>query len=301
MTIQQLIYFREIALTKNYTQAAANLYVAQPSISHAIQKLEEELNVPLFLRQPNKSIELTMYGKALLPVAEKILTTMNEGTAEIARLRNPYSGIVRIGCAFGSSYEIFMQILHNFHKAEHSNDIILRPVIIHDAMNFLSMLSSGDIDLLLAVNISDTHIQSTPLCYEELIVYIPNSNPLSKKSFVTLNDLKQETLLIPSATYSLQKYILQMYKMEGFTPQFSMLDGEFDNWAVVLSALVYEREKICIFPKLPLKFNNITPVPLVHRMNRRPINIAWATNRELSTATRYVKDWCLDFCREYYS
>lgn len=300
MTIQQLTYFKEIAITKNYTQAAANLYIAQPSISHSIQKLEDELNVPLFIRNPNKTIELTSYGKAFLPVAEKVLGTLREGTAEIAQLRNPYSGIVKIACAFGSSYEIFLQLLQNFKHAEHSKDIVLRPTIIHEAENFSSMLPSGDIDILLAVNVFGPQIQSAPLAKEELMVYIPNSNPLSKQPSVKLSDLKQEVLLAPSASSTLYKWIMKMYKDEGITPQLSMLEADSSNWDALLSTIIYEQEKICIFPHVPVHFNYITPVRLDHPMNTRPISIAWATNRSLSPVIRYVRDWCIDTCKEYY-
>ncbi len=301
MTIQQLTYFREIAVTRNYTQAAANLFVAQPSISHSIQKLEDELNVPLFIRQANKSIDLTVYGKALLPIAEKILNAHDEGIAEITRLRNPNSGIVKIACAYSSSYHVLLHLLHSFKSAERSNDIVLRPLIIHDlekSGNFSSMLSSGDIDLMLAVNITGPNIQSVPLAYEELVVFIPNTNPLSKRSFVTLNDLRNETLVMSSETVSLNKWTMKMYQHDGIEPQIHMLDDHYDNFASLLASLVYEQEKIHIAPKSTTQYETLTSVPLVHHMNKRAINLAWANNRELSSAVNYVKDWCIDFLRD---
>ena len=50
MTLQQLIYFNAIARLKSYTQAANELFVSQPNLSHAISKLEEELGKPLLIR-----------------------------------------------------------------------------------------------------------------------------------------------------------------------------------------------------------------------------------------------------------
>lgn len=300
MTIQQLTYFKEIATTKNFTQAATNLYIAQPTISHSIQKLEEELNVPLFIRNPNKTIELTSFGKTFLPYTERVLDTLQEGTAEIERLRDPYSGIVKIAGAFGSSMGVFQCLLENFRTAEHSDGISLRPIVIHEPENFASSLPSGDIDILLAVNVFGPEIQSQPLAYEELLVYMPTINPLSKKASVKLSDLQGETLLSPNASSTLYKWIMEMYREDELIPQVSTMDTENSNWASILTTIVCEQQKVCIFPRLPVTFNNISTVPLEHSMNKRLISIAWATNRALSPAVRYVRDWCIAFCKEYY-
>ena len=48
MTIQQLIYFREVANTLHFTKAAQRLYVTTSALSYAISSLERELGVPLF-------------------------------------------------------------------------------------------------------------------------------------------------------------------------------------------------------------------------------------------------------------
>ena len=299
MTIQQLTYFKEIAATRNYTQAAANLYIAQPTISHSIQKLEDELNVPLFIRNPNKTIELTSFGKAFLPYAEKVLNTLQQGTEEIEQLRNPYSGIVKIAGAFGSSMSVFQHLLENFRESEHSDGISLRPVVIHEPENFSSCLPSGEVDLLVAVNVSGPEIQSQPLAYERLMVYLPNSNPLSRKESLKLADLREEIFLTPGVNSTLYKWIMDMFQSDGLTPQLSTMDAENRNWASLLTTIACE-QKVCIFPSLPVSFNNITAVPLDHPMNKRLISIAWATNRALSPAVRYVRQWCIDFCKEHY-
>ena len=75
MTLAQLTYFIEIAKTKNFTEAASNLYISQSNISYAIHALEDELDALLFVRRPNKRIELTMYGETLYPYIACLLYT----------------------------------------------------------------------------------------------------------------------------------------------------------------------------------------------------------------------------------
>ncbi len=76
MTLQQIIYFIEIAHTQHFTQAAQNLFVSQSALSYSIQALERELGVPLFIRRKSeRKVEMTAYGKKFLPYCEMALDT----------------------------------------------------------------------------------------------------------------------------------------------------------------------------------------------------------------------------------
>ena len=75
MNLRQLYYFRTIAELEHYTQAAEKLYVSQSNLSHAIQEMEEELNVKLFVRK-GRNIKLTKYGELFLPYVQKTIETL---------------------------------------------------------------------------------------------------------------------------------------------------------------------------------------------------------------------------------
>ena len=62
MNLNYLYYFKVLAETEHYTHAATLLKITQPSLSHAIHCLEEELNAYLFEKQ-GRNIKLTKYGK----------------------------------------------------------------------------------------------------------------------------------------------------------------------------------------------------------------------------------------------
>ena len=74
MEILQLTYFLDVAETQHVTHSAQRLHVAQPAITQAIRRLEEELEVPLFARR-GRGIQLTEYGRyfrdKLLPLAQE--------------------------------------------------------------------------------------------------------------------------------------------------------------------------------------------------------------------------------------
>ena len=62
MELWQLKYFLAVADELNYGRAAARLNVAQPSVTRAVQVLEKELGVTLFLRDKRR-VELTPAGR----------------------------------------------------------------------------------------------------------------------------------------------------------------------------------------------------------------------------------------------
>ncbi len=71
MTLTQIQYFLELCSTKNYTRAAQNLYITQPTLSRQIQLMEAELEVKL-LNRTNREVELTEAGKCFLEEFTKI-------------------------------------------------------------------------------------------------------------------------------------------------------------------------------------------------------------------------------------
>ena len=72
MNLNQLHYFVTLAYMEHYTKAAKQLSITQPSLSHAIGMLEQELGTYLFEKQ-GRNVVLTKYGKVFLKYAEESL------------------------------------------------------------------------------------------------------------------------------------------------------------------------------------------------------------------------------------
>lgn len=70
MEMHQVRYFLAAARLLNFTRAAIECHVSQPSLTKAIQKLEEEFGAPLFRRERART-HLTELGKAMLPHLER--------------------------------------------------------------------------------------------------------------------------------------------------------------------------------------------------------------------------------------
>ncbi|MGD8526377.1 MAG: LysR family transcriptional regulator [Thioalkalispiraceae bacterium] len=83
MDIDALRTFIEVSRTRHFGQAARNLYVSQSTVSARIKLLEQQVGVPLFVRQRN-NIQLTVAGEKLLHYAESMVTTWTRARQEIA-------------------------------------------------------------------------------------------------------------------------------------------------------------------------------------------------------------------------
>lgn len=84
MNLSYIRYFVELAHVQHYTNAARNLNITQPSLSHAISQLEEELGVMLFEKN-GRNTELTAFGREFLACAERSLGTLDAGVESIKK------------------------------------------------------------------------------------------------------------------------------------------------------------------------------------------------------------------------
>ena len=76
LTLQKLKYVVTVAQHGSFHKAARALFISQPSLSTAIQEIEEELNITIF-RRTNRGVQLTPSGMEFLPYAHQILQAMD--------------------------------------------------------------------------------------------------------------------------------------------------------------------------------------------------------------------------------
>jgi DNA-binding transcriptional LysR family regulator len=96
MLIRHLSYFVTLARERHFARAAAACHIAQPTLSAAIQKLEEELDVSLVVRD-HRFVGLTAEGERLLAWAQKILVDYQSLRDDLAGTGGKFSGTLRLG------------------------------------------------------------------------------------------------------------------------------------------------------------------------------------------------------------
>ncbi len=117
MNLEQLRSFVEVARFGNFTRAAEELYLAQPSLSRQIAALEQDLGAELFHRARGGST-LTVAGESLLPLARRMLADAESVRRELAELAGLERGRVRLGATPTLCISLVAEVLSAFH-AEH--------------------------------------------------------------------------------------------------------------------------------------------------------------------------------------
>ena len=207
MTLKQLEYICKVAEKLNITDAANELFIAQPSLTHAINELEQEMNIVIFNRT-NKGVTLTNDGEEFLSYARQILEQAN-------LLNDKYKNIENRSPKFSVScqhYSFCVQAFSDTIKKFDSNqyDFTIRETqtheIIEDVYNskseigvlYLSNKNKEIIEKLLKKN----ELTFTPLFKATPHVFISKNHPLANKEIITIDDLKP----YPYLTYEQGNY-----------------------------------------------------------------------------------------------
>src|SRR5271157_1840549 len=98
MELRQLRYFVAVCEAQNFAKAAAQLRIAQPSLSRQVQDLEDEIGVDLLKRSP-RGVTITAEGKLFLEEAREVLKRADESVEKVRALARGEYGELHVGYA----------------------------------------------------------------------------------------------------------------------------------------------------------------------------------------------------------
>ncbi|MDN5732576.1 MAG: LysR family transcriptional regulator, partial [Yaniella sp.] len=124
MNLEQLQSFLTVAETGHFTNAAAELHVAQPTLSRHISTLETELGSELFNRARG-NITLTAAGETLLPVASRMLADAEHIRFQMQELAGLRRGRVRLGAPPSMCVSVVAEVVGPYHQAYPGVDLHL--------------------------------------------------------------------------------------------------------------------------------------------------------------------------------
>lgn len=184
-------YFTVVARHLNFSRAAAELHLAQPSLSRQIQRLERRLGIQLLDRTP-QGVLLTEAGKAFLPEAKALLKAARQAVVT-ARAYTP-AGKVVIGYVEDLVITPAVRVLRSRHP---DADIGTRHLGCHEH----SALAEGHVDVLVArapLFIPTDDVRLTVLYEEPRMLVMSADHPLAGRSSVSLDDFARDESIICS-------------------------------------------------------------------------------------------------------
>ena len=193
MTLNQLVYFQTIARLQHFRQAANTLSISQPSLSHSMNTLEEELGILLFEKE-GRNVRLTKYGKIFLEHVDRILDEIEITKNRMKQLSNN-QGYVDIAYVFPLANEYIPKLVHQFLNNEKNQNINFNFHQLHTE-EMIDGIKNDKFDIAFCSYVeNEPDIQFIPIIKQEMVVITPPDHPLTTKSAIYLEDLENYTLI----------------------------------------------------------------------------------------------------------
>jgi LysR family hydrogen peroxide-inducible transcriptional activator len=207
MTLTELKYIVAVAREKHFGRAAEACFVSQPTLSVAIKKLEDELEVKLFERGAAE-VSVTPLGDEIVRQAQQVIEQA-QAIREIAkRGKDPVSGPLRLGII----YTIGPYLLPDLVRQAIAR-VPQMPLMLQEnfTARLLDLLRNGELDCaILAEPFPDTGLAMAPLYDEPFMAAVPTTHPLARRKSISAEELKQETLLLLGTGHCFRDHVLEV-------------------------------------------------------------------------------------------
>jgi DNA-binding transcriptional LysR family regulator len=189
--LRDLRYFVAVAEHQNFTRAAQELYVSQPTLSKQVAALERVLNAPLFHRE-HDGVRLTRAGEALLPFARRLLATASDAQAAVSAA----TAELTIGFWLSPGNGLLPAALASFATMHPGTSVALRRADWSETWAGVEA-RRADMGLLWWPEGCKTsaRLGQVLLASEETVLAMPASHPLASQPEVSLEDLRDEVVL----------------------------------------------------------------------------------------------------------
>ncbi|MDH6425878.1 LysR family transcriptional regulator [Paenibacillus sp. FSL R5-0887] len=279
MELLQLQYFLAVARLEHMTEAARNLHVTQSSLSKTIQRLEEDLGVPLFDRVGRK-LRLNESGSRFLRRAERALFELEQGKQELSDLSSPEHGTLELAVTTASTLP---NILREFRKKRPD---IQYHVQMLTTQEMVTLLNRGEVDYCLSSPpIKGDDIECQIVFIDPILVAVPKGHRLANRSSVTLIELRDEWFVGVKSGYGTRDLIDSVCKSVGFVPKY-----------------VYEGDEPARLSTLVEAEIGLAFIPSTARNSREDIQYLQVENHELEREiallwhrSRYISQAALEF------
>lgn len=256
MTIKQLTYFLEIARMKNFTKAAANLYISQSALSKTVKMMESELGVQLVDRTVNH-FKLTPEGEILYQKGLLALKNINDELDGLYDSLGVEQGNISVGIppVIGTAY--FTSIIYKFREMYPDVELKIREA---GANTIKKWVSDGEVDIgVVILPVSGDDFRVIPVITAENVLLVNKNHPLARFDEVGFKMLEKERFISLNSTFMLYDQIRSICLISGFEPNIVCESSQWD----FIAEMVALDQGISILPRPILKKFNSDNIKLV--------------------------------------
>jgi LysR family hydrogen peroxide-inducible transcriptional activator len=293
MTLTELKYIVAVARQKHFGHAAESCFVAQPTLSVAIKKLEDELGVVIFERGGTE-ISMTPLGAQIVAQAERVL----EQTASIKEIakqnKDPLGGQFRLGIIYTVAPYLLPQLVKNMIERVPQMPLILQE---NFTVRLLELLRQGELDAaIMALPFPEHGLQVQPLYDEPFVVALPKHHPWANRASITTQDLKSETMLLLGSGHCFRDQVLEVCpEMSRFSTTGDGMARTFEGSSLeTIRHMVASGIGITVLPQASIpdmqaKDGMLRYVPFADPAPSRRVVIAWRKSFTRGAAIEAVR------------
>ena len=286
MEMHQLRYVVAVARAGNFSRAAEQCHLSQPSLSQQILKLEEELGERLFDRMKREA-KLTPHGEAFLPRALRILEEVDLAKREACDAQGLLRGRLIVGVLPTIAPYLLPELLAVFAKKFPGVEIVVQE---DTTAQLLKLAHACEIDFALASRpIQDVRMEVKDLFTEELRLAVPHGHRLTRKRSVSLADLEREPFIVMKEGHCLGDQVLNFCERRDLKPKIMFRSAQLET----IQALVYSGVGISLVPAMATRSKRADSPEYRSVLGPKPerkIVAVWPKQRPISrVASEFLK------------
>ncbi len=284
MTLTELKYIVAVARERHFGRAAEACFVSQPTLSVAIKKLEEELDVKLFERGASE-VSVTPLGEEIVRQAQQVIEQA-QAIREIAkRGKDPVSGPLRMGVIYTIGPYLLPDLVRSAIEL-----VPQMPLMIQEnfTVKLLESLRTGELDCaIMAEPFPDTGMAVAPLYDEPFLAAVPRSHPLAGRESVSAEELKTETMLLLGTGHCFRDHVLEVCpEYARFSSDAEGIRKSFEGSSLeTIKYMVAAGMGVTVVPQLSLPAEpdkHVAYIPITEPVPTRRVVLVWRR-----TFTRY--------------
>lgn len=262
MNLRQLYYFKELAEQKQFSKAAKNLNISQPSLSNSLKSLEKELGCQLINRSSGQ-VFLTEYGQIFYKTAISSVSSLESAKNQIQQLKLAKDNTISIGSIPTAFSRFLIPTLQKYREENKSTTKFIFQNSV--TQNICEGIRSGKFSFGICAKIDNfPDLTFIPL-YKEPLVVITNNKHFHKKKSISLNELENFNIITYSDQLAIGKKIKKNIQTVNKNINIENIGSE--NLSIVAEVIANNETAIIVddpildqfnFTKLPINQSNLT-------------------------------------------
>lgn len=206
MTLTELRYIVTLAQERHFGRAAERCFVSQPTLSVAVKKLEEELDVALFERSKS-TVQVTPLGEKIVEQAQRVLEQSSIIKELATAGRDQLASPLRIGAIYTIGPYLFPHLIPELTRSAPQ-----MPLYIEEGFTGVlrQKLRTGELDaIIVALPFTETDVVTKSLYDEDFEVLMPADHPWAKRDVIDKENLLDERLLLLGEGHCFRDQLLE--------------------------------------------------------------------------------------------